>query len=137
MSGRYVAPVETTVAATKRRNGDRTNAETLDRRDEILQTCLDVFYAAGGSPVPLRWKVDDPARPADQAAEIDDMHLAELHLICFARGLVCAEHRRIRLLELQRDAAAHHTSGVHRVHQRLDGRLHQIAGCELDHWFQF
>src|ERR1700741_4378963 len=122
-----VAPVETTVAATKRRNRDRANAETLDRRHEVLQTGLDVFDMAGGSPMPFRRKVDDPAWPADQAAEIEDVHFAELHLFGLAGGLVRAEHCRIRLLELPRDAAAHHSRSVHRVHQRFDWCLHQIA----------
>ena len=77
-------------------------------------------------------KVDDKAWP-QQAAVIEDMHASRNNFTGPTCFLVCFEILGERLLELQRDAAAHDANRVHGVHQCLNRRGQQIALGQFRH----
>lgn len=73
------------------------------------------------------WEVDNPTG-SHQLTGIEYEHFTESDLLLLAGRFVGFEVRRVRPLELQRDALAHHTNDVDRVHQRVSLGGEQVAG---------
>ena len=80
----------------------------------------------------LGWKIDDPLGAVQLHAGLHE-HPADLHLARFAGGLVGREVRAEALLEHEGDALAHDADGVHRVDERVDAGVEQVALGESDH----
>lgn len=113
----HLRPVEPAVAASEGRHRDRRDAESLHLLDEVAQTVAHVLDLRGLAPMPLRWEVDDEA---GRREPLDNVHPPGLNFARSARSLIRCEIVWKCLLELEREALAHHTLGVDGVHHGLD-----------------
>src|SRR5207248_736753 len=98
-----------------RRQCDRPDSKSLDLAHELSQAALDVLKLRRRPPMLLGGKVDDELR-LSEATEIVNKHFPDLDLLRLRGRFVLTEVGRERLLELKRDALAHHAYGVDRVH---------------------
>jgi hypothetical protein len=117
------APLEPTVAATKRWDGDGRDAPFLVVPLEVLQAGHDVSQLRDPAPVLLRREVQDVGRKES----LKHVRLADADQACFAAASVVLEHVWEPLLELKRHPVAHHPDGVDGVDERLSRRQLRAA----------
>ena len=128
----HVGPIQPAEAAAERRDGDGADAAIADLFDQRLQAGVDILHPALAAPMPLGWEVDDELR-IGQRPGLEHEHLARLHLLPRAGGLISLEVRRKVILELKRDAAAHDADAVDRIDQRFRVGPQDVSGREFDH----
>src|SRR5690606_33540090 len=110
----------------------RMDAPHGDFADQGSQAGLDVVETALPAPVILGREADQVARAGERSA-IEHVDLTEPQAAVPASRGVVLEVVRERLLELERDAPAHHADAVDRVHQRLGVGLQDVTCVKLDH----
>src|SRR5260221_6515392 len=124
------APVESTVAATQRRDCDRADAKPLHLGHQIHKPIADEFHARFTAPVLVGGKIDDDVR-LNQPAGIEDEHTPGLHFARLAGLFVCLSVLRPFIPELQRDAFTHHPDTIDCIDDRVDiVLLQEIAAHE-------
>ena len=133
-AGAYNVPVQAAEATAKGWHGHGANATGPNHMDQILQPRFNGLNPAVSPPVALGGKVDDGAGMGEGAG-LEDKHGAEPHLTPLASLGVGAEILRKRPLELEGNAAPHHTDAIHCVDKGF-GVFGQDVPCgEAKHWW--
>ncbi len=128
----YLCPVQSTQAATKRRDGDRVDTALPNLCSKRPQAGVDVLDPALVPPMALGWEIDNEPRICERSGLIDK-HPARLHLLVSACCFVGPEVAGKRPFELEGKSLPHDADAVDRVDQRFGIGLQNIFGHELDH----
>jgi hypothetical protein len=127
----HLRPLQTAQPAAQGRQSHRAYAATLDFLNKSAQPRLDILNARFPAPVPLGGEVDDVAW--EKIPGLEDEHSAGLNLLPTTGSGISLEVFRPVLLELQRNAAPHHSNTVDGVYQGLNLGFEDVSGYVFDH----
>ena len=124
----YMRPVETTVSAPKRRDGDGRNCVFLEELGECLHAGLNVLYLGLCTPAVFCREIHN-----NFSVFFKSMDRADVKRACTAGGNIGSVVFREAALELIRNTLAHIAFAVHRVDEAAGRGFQDVASCEADH----